>query len=61
MEPPYLLRVLSLAGLCPTPAQHHNHGGKQHNFQKAASFGTVASATSFQAPRTYYFNFGVRF
>jgi len=38
-----------------------DHGGKQDNFQKAASFGTVASATSFQAPRTYYFNFGVRF
>ncbi|HEV8432835.1 MAG TPA: TonB-dependent receptor [Thermoanaerobaculia bacterium] len=31
------------------------------NFQKGASFGKAASNTSFQQPRTYYFNFGVRF
>jgi hypothetical protein len=31
------------------------------NWQKGSTFGTVASATSFQVPRTYYFNFGVRF
>lgn len=31
------------------------------NWQKGASFGTVNSSTSFQTPRTYFFNFGVRF
>ncbi|HEX7192168.1 MAG TPA: hypothetical protein VF381_11435, partial [Thermoanaerobaculia bacterium] len=46
---------------CPqgTAAATCKAGG--FNWQKASTFGTVASATSFQATRQYYFNFGVRF
>jgi hypothetical protein len=46
---------------CPqgTAAATCKAGG--FNWQKSATFGTVASSTSFQTPRTYYFNFGVRF
>jgi outer membrane receptor protein involved in Fe transport len=46
---------------CPqgTAAATCKAGG--FNWQKASTFGTVASATSYQAPRTYFFNFGVRF
>jgi len=35
--------------------------GKSYNWQKGPTFGTRASATSYQATRQYYFNFGVRF
>jgi outer membrane receptor protein involved in Fe transport len=34
---------------------------KAFNWQKGATFGKVASATSYQPPRQYYFNFGLRF
>jgi outer membrane receptor protein involved in Fe transport len=46
---------------CPqgTAAATCKAGG--FNWQKASTFGTVASATSYQTPRTYFFNFGVRF
>jgi outer membrane receptor for ferrienterochelin and colicin len=46
-------------GVTATPAATCKAMGA--NWQKGASFGKVASATSFQPARQYYFNFGVRF
>ncbi|HEX3108519.1 MAG TPA: hypothetical protein VHU41_05450, partial [Thermoanaerobaculia bacterium] len=46
-------------GVTPTPAADCK--AMKANFQKGSSFGKAASTTSFQAPRQYYFNFGVRF
>ncbi|HEY2090878.1 MAG TPA: TonB-dependent receptor [Thermoanaerobaculia bacterium] len=44
-------------GVTPNPIANC----KAFNWQKGATFGKVASATSYQAARQYYFNFGLRF